>query len=61
MLNEYVVVVAVGVATGFAHVLQLKVPDGDHWKVPLPVPLKVALAPGHIVWSPPAFAEGKAG
>ena len=36
-------------------------PDGDQANVPLPLPFKVVLAPGQMVTSGPAFAEGRAG
>ena len=60
MLKEYTVVDE-GVATGFAQLLQLKVAEGDQENVPLPVPFNVVLAPGQIVTSGPALAEGRAG
>lgn len=48
----------VGVATGFAQVVQLNPVDGDHKNVPLPVPLRVVLEPAQIETSDPAFAVG---
>jgi len=57
MENVYVVV-TVGLATGFAQVRQLNPAGGDHKNVPLAVPVKVVLAPMHIVAGRPAFAEG---
>ena len=60
IFNVYVVV-AVGVATGFAQLVQFNPDDGAQEKVPLPVPDKVVLLPKHIVAGAPAFADGKAG
>ena len=60
IFNVYVVV-TVGVAAGFAQLVQLSPAGGDQEKVPLPLPDKVVLLPMHIVAGDPALAEGKAG
>ena len=61
VMEKVYVVVAVGVATGFAQVVQLNPEEGDHRNVPLPVPDNVALLPTQIVAGIPALADGTAG
>ena len=53
-VSVYVVAI-VGFATGFEIVVLLNPVDGDHAKVPLPVPFKVVLEPGQMETSGPAF------
>ena len=60
IVRVYVVLV-VGPATGFWQVVQLSPVDGDHTKVPAPLPSNVVLLPLQIVTSFPALAEGDAG
>lgn len=52
------VVTAVGVATGFAQVVQLNPEEGAHENVPLPVPFRTTLSPEQTEISGPAFAVG---
>ena len=55
-LNVYVDV-TVGLATGLTHAVQLNPVEGDHAMVPLPVPVKVVLAPIHIVLSAVSYTH----
>ena len=57
-LKVYVVVL-VGFATGFGHVVQLKLVAGAHKKVPLPDPFNIILEPRQIETSAPAFIVGE--
>ena len=47
-----------GVACGFWQFVQLNPVDGDHTKLPVPVALKNAVSPAHMVCGLPASTIG---